>query len=189
VGTALLMVAPATAHSRLWPNSGGWSINQSAEDCSMADTYEGPGATMLVILAQPDGRVVLGVTNYNWSTVEDQRYDLSFRLNGQEFGGGASIGYRDGIRRSFVAGFPGTFLDHIAAGSDLEIYNGETLVDDLSLDGTAEAVATLRRCVAIVRAEQAAAERERRRLEHIPRDPFAVPDRQPATGTNGLNYS
>lgn len=145
----------------------------------MTDTYQGHGSTQLTLLLRPDGTSVLGVSNYNWSTVERQSYELSYIVNGREFSGGQSIGYRDGLRKGFVTGMPAAFLDHFAAGSGLRIYNGETLVDDLSLDGTAAAVATLRRCVAVVRAELAAAERERQRLQHIPRDPFAAPAAPP----------
>ncbi|MBV2147432.1 energy transducer TonB [Sphingobium sp. AS12] len=99
---------------------------------------------------------------------------MDYLLNGTSYGGGSAVGDADKSKKGFVSRFDGTFLSDFAAGSSLTIYRGELLVDQLSLKGTTAGVAMVRRCMAALKANKAAAERERQRLAHIADDPFAV---------------
>ena len=50
--------------------------------------YEGEGETLLVLGLSIDGSVTMSVSNYNWSAVRDQDYDLVYYLNGTAYAGG-----------------------------------------------------------------------------------------------------
>ncbi|RJG51825.1 TonB family protein [Sphingobium terrigena] len=99
---------------------------------------------------------------------------MDFLLNGTSYGGGAAIGVAEGYKKGFVATFGEDFGRDFTAGSSLQIYRGETLVDQLSLKGTAAGMAMVRRCLAAIRADKSAAQREKQRYAHIADDPFAV---------------
>lgn len=90
------------------------------------------------------------------------------------YSGPGGRGYiSEGYRPGFTMKMPDTFLDKFASATGLKVYNGDILVDSLDLDGSAAAVASLRRCISAVKRQKEAEERERRRWEHIPEDPFA----------------
>ena len=66
-----------------------------------------------------------------------------------------------------------SFLDDFAQGTSLHVYLGEDRIDQLSLDGTAVARASMDKCLRQMRSEVAAAEREKQRFADLPKDPFA----------------
>lgn len=169
---AALAISPACA--RDWPDAGGWSVVETEGACGMSQTYEGKGESELLIWLDEDGAVGLSISNDLWSPVDGQKYEMDYFLNGTSYGGGSAVGSADGSKKGFVSRFDGTFLRDFAAGNTLVIYRGELLVDQLSLKGTAAGVAIVRRCMAAMKADKAAAERERQRLAHIVDDPFAV---------------
>lgn len=162
------------ADARGWPEAGGWSIGEADDSCGMMQTYEGKGETQLSLLISLSGSVGLVIENSDWSIVDGQKYDLDFVLNGSTYGGGAVVGTAKGYKKGFVAKFGDDFAKDFSAGSSLLIYRGDTLVDQLSLTGTASGVAMVRRCLAAKRAEIAAVERDRQRFAHIADDPFAT---------------
>lgn len=171
VASALLSTPVA---ARDWPAAGGWDIIEGEDYCALTQEYEGSGATELFLIHRTDGTNVLGAANSEWSSLEDEEYPLAYILNGVSYGGGVTTGTKFGYKNGFSTFMPADFLDHFAAGSSLRIYNGDVLVDQLSLEGTASAVSVLRRCVSHVKAEAVKSAREKARLSHIPTDPFAA---------------
>ena len=134
--------------------------------------FDGPGATELTLIRYADERIGVLISNYDWSAKPDEDYDITYILNGQSYGGN-SIGTKAGIRRGFIGFFPKSFATDFAKGETLHIFLGETRVDQLSLSGTSNAMGLVNRCLIKVRAEIAAAEREKAKFAHIPEDPFA----------------
>jgi hypothetical protein len=97
---------------------------------------------------------------------------------------GTSFGFQSGGTGLFGLPFRDlTFLDVVSQASSADFYriDGEgddaklTTVDELKLDGTGAAVGALKRCLAHQRNLVGAAERYRKKWEHIPADPFAKP--------------
>ena len=174
LAAALLASASWSAQSREWPSVSGWDVVQSDETCGLFQDFEGDGSTSLIVLSGIDGSIGVQLTNQNWSAKEGERYEISFRVNGQVYSGGyvSGIGRKSGDAPGFFAKMSEAFLDDFAKGSGLTVYRGTTVVDDLSLSGSGAGVAMFRRCVAFAKAETAVAEREKRRLAHIPTDPF-----------------
>ena len=172
VVTGALTAAPL--HAREWTSAGGWDIVESGDFCGMGLEYEGEGETLLVLGLSIDGSVTMSVSNYNWSAVRDQDYDLVYYLNGTAYAGGDSTGAAVGARKGFVTNMERDFLKNFAASTYLTIRSKDgVLVDDLKLDGSAAGLAQLRRCVAHLKVVAAVAAREKARFAHIPPDPFA----------------
>lgn len=140
----------------------------------MSLEYEGKGETFLTVGKYLDGSALLVVTNYGWSAKKDEKYDLRFVIDAQEFGGGKSIGVDESNgRKGFATRFGSDFFPSLAGGAGFKIYMGDTLVDSLTLKGSSAAVAMVDRCLTAMRAVNAAEEHERQRFAHIPDDPFA----------------
>jgi TonB family protein len=172
---ATLALPGATAEARSWPRAGGWDIAETDGGCGMGSEFEGSGETHLMVLLDADGDTFVVLTNSGWSTKEGEDYELTYILNGSSYSGGITKGTKIEYRPGFLTKMGDGFLNDFAAGSSFRIYRGETLVDQLSLSGSAAGVAMLRRCTASVKARLAAEARERARLAHIPADPFAAP--------------
>jgi len=171
---AAMFAAVAPAYARDWPDAGGWTVVEGNDFCGMSSEYEGKGDTELLLMVDLDDDVIVSVKNSGWSPVDGQKYDLDFYLNGTSYGGGSAVGDADGYRKGFIAKFGGDFAQDFAGGTSLAIYRGDTLVDKLSLRGTAAGMAMVRRCLAAVKADRDAAAREKARFAHIADNPFAV---------------
>lgn len=184
---ALVTAIPAANAEDFYRKVGGWEVGETDGDCSIYQEFEGPGETTLILSRKLDGRIYVGIANRNWTAEAGKSYDISYAVNGYVFSGGGAIGYnREYSGRGFIAQFGEDFLKEFAKGAGLRMYLDKTLVDNLSLDGSAAALATLDRCMAKIRADKAAVEREEKRWEHIPADPFATaaprpPVNRPAT--------
>ncbi|WP_183202043.1 hypothetical protein [Brevundimonas lenta] len=138
------------------------------------EDFDGPGETQLVLALELDGSSSLMLTNAGWSSVADQQYpSLAVLVNGNVYDGAGGVGVEVLGRKGFAMNMPAEFLNDVAAGRALDVYLGDQVVDSLSLTGSADGVSALRRCIVGVRREHEAAERERRRFEGLPRDPFA----------------
>lgn len=171
---AASVVLSPPAHARDWPTTAGWEILEGDDYCAISSEFQGKGDTELSVAKRLDGDVLLIVTNYGWSAKKDASYDLTFYVDGKEYGGGKAIGIGESYgRKGFATKFSGDFAASLGAGSGLKIYMGDTLVDSLDLAGSRSAFVTVDRCLAAKRVVAAAAERERRRFAHIPDDPFA----------------
>lgn len=160
---------------------GGWTIVAADKACSMSMEFEGPGATDFALIRDvEDDRIIVAVTNINWSATKGHEYDVSLFIDREGYGGGKAIGYVSGIRRGFLTAVAKSFEASFAQGDTLYIFLGDQEIDRLSLDGTAVAVESLNRCVRKKAATLAAAKREKERFDHLPKDPFAAP--APAPG-------
>lgn len=181
IATGLLLSLAQPALARDWPETAGWVIGEVDDGCGMMQEYEGKGDTQLYLFLTLEGRAFLTLSNYSWSAVKDEKYDLEFHLNGVAYSGAPSVGTGEKYesRKGFATQMAPPFLDDFAKGSGLKILRGETVVDHLDLKGTGLAVPVLKRCVAHVKAEKDAAEREKRRWAYIADDPFGA-DRTPS---------
>lgn len=180
--TIALMLALAAGQAS-WPDAGGWGIGQFEERCLTNLDFEGEGTTELSVSLELDGSSYVIISNLNWTTVEDRQYPgASVTIDDLRFAGGDTVGtVTGGYRRGLMMKMPEGFVDQFARGSSFKVHNGDQLVDSLDLEGSAAATSSLRRCIDVVRREHAAAERERQRLAHIPKNPFA--DQPPTTST------
>lgn len=183
---AVLLGAAGSAEARTWPSAGGWDIGEADDSCGMMMTYEGKGETELTLLKRLDGSVAMMVTNSGWSAVKGETYELSYHLNGTAWSGESfGIGDKYDVRKGFGASFEADFLLDFRKSNSLHIYRGETLVDQLSLAGSAAGLAILDRCLAHVRGLRLAEQRETQKWEHIPDDPFGGPRGSRASGAKG----
>lgn len=171
ISVLLMLAAPAAA--RDWPDAGGFEIHEGDEFCYLWSEYQGPGESVLSLALRRDKNVMLMVLNDNWSAVVDKEYkDLSFRLDGVSYEGGAATGILNAGKRGFIQPMNSDFLPHFVKSSYLHVYKGEKLIDRLTLEGSAAAVSAVQRCLAYVDGLRRAEERERKRYEDIEKDPF-----------------
>lgn len=171
-----LIFALALTSQASWPDAGDWGMVRADERCLTYLEYEGPGSTELNVSIELDGSSVVLINNSNWSAKDNARYpDMEIAVDEWVYSGPGGRGYiSGGYRPGFTMNMPDTFLDKFASEKSLKVYNGDTLVDSLNLEGSAAAVASLRRCISAVKRQREAEERERRRWGHIPEDPFAL---------------
>lgn len=133
------------------------------------------GGTELVVFTFTDtDNVRIFVSNAAWSAVKDAEYDLVYVIDGKPYRSAISTGYevsegRKGFRRVFEP----DFVTAMAAGKELRILTGETLVAKLSLSGSGAAIGTVRRCTAAMIEEEKAKKLEK--MNTVVADPFALP--------------
>lgn len=181
---AVAAPTPVQAESRSFGEHGGYDVfgreSRTAQDlgfCAMnEEDFEGPGETHLSILRTLDhpDKVLVIVDNANWSAKKGQEYKLTIRTPEWEWerdAVGTSSGYRHGFSMAFAYD---DFMPALAKATYLHFYVGETVVDRLSMEGSAAAKVALERCWAWLKADHAAKVREWNRWNHIPKDPFAT---------------
>lgn len=177
--SAALLAASLTsaANAADWAREiGGWNVGRTEDMCMMVKEFEGSGATEVTLFSDGNGsEVYLTIDNYNWSAKKDEAYRLKHSLGDWDYtlpsvGTAESSGYG---RKGFIAKLRDDYLADFAKSSSLTIMLGDVLVDDLNLSGSGAALSALRACAAELAREAAKAERDRKRLEHIPTDPFA----------------
>lgn len=185
----LLVAAIATATSPVQAagfaggDYGGWTVAKIDEACGMTMEYEGAGSTRLSIFERYDGRRFAIVDNDLWSAKEGEAFAIKAELGEWVYTLPAEGSTPTGGRRGLLFLVSDDFLRDFAASSGLTLRRGQTLIDDLSLKGSAAGVGALKRCLEDLKQERAAAERERSRLSHIPGDPFApAPSEREAIG-------
>lgn len=167
------------AWARSWPQTAGWDIleRDSRQGCVMYRPSAEIGGTELVVFTFTDtDNVRILVSNSAWSAVKDAEYALDYVIDGKPYRSAISTGYEvsDG-RKGFRRVFEPDFVNAIAAGKELRILTGETLVAKLSLSGSGAAIATVRRCTAALIDEEKAKKREK--MNTVVADPFALPPR------------
>ena len=179
---ATTLVAAAPAAAQLYPAKdvgGGWTVAASKDQrgCFLTKVYARPGETTLLLGLDLDRTNHLSVLNANWSIQPKDQVKLSFRLSKGAYPDHFAVGMESEGKKGFVTNFDAKFIDQFAASTTLDIARGKVPVEQLSLTGSAAAVAELRRCVWIhrVRANGEVAGKER--PDHIPADPFA-PDQE-----------
>ncbi|MES1972013.1 MAG: hypothetical protein V4472_06095 [Pseudomonadota bacterium] len=172
---ALFASADAAAQEYAARQVDGWTVAASKDKggCFMTRTYEGAGATTLLLGLDVDGSNRLSALNGNWSIKPKDRWQLSFRLSDGGYANHPVVGMASDGKKGFVTNFEAKFPAYFAASRALHIYRGDVPVEQLSLDGSGAAVAELRRCVDVFRTKAATGAREERRSHRIPKDPFA----------------
>jgi TonB family protein len=174
--TALLVLDWAQpVRAREWPSAGGWDVVEGDDYCAITSEFEGPGDSELYVILQLDGKVIVSLSNNNWTIKEDDALELTFIVNGKAYGGGKALGAPLSGKPGFVTQFEPGFIDDFIKSKSLDVYKGKTVVDNLNLAGSAAGIAQARRCLSHLRIEQQAAAREKARWSHIPEDPFAPP--------------
>lgn len=174
---AAALFASGEAHAQQFPTTdvGDWTVaaNRDNTGCFITKTYPRPGETTVLLGLNTDGSNHLTVLNENWSIESQERLELRFELSRGDYTDHPVVGMASGGKRGFVTSFESEFPAYFAASRALHIYRGDVPVEQLSLDGSSNAVTELRRCVAMIAAEPAATPREDERSDAIPKDPFA----------------
>lgn len=152
---------------------GDWEVFRDNKSCGMTRTYEGLGDTEMMVIKYAAGNIRIMITNTEWSAKQDARYDISYVVNGATYGGAKAVGTAERGRKGFVSTFVGRFAEDFAEGSILQVLLEGEEIERLSLAGTGTALALIDQCLIRLRADLAAAERERARRSNLPRDPFA----------------
>jgi len=160
---------------RSWPSSGGFDVLQLESSCALHTTYsfDGRAPVEMTLFLEQDGPALL-LQSGDWSSRGSEEYAVTYRLDDVVYDGTA-FGVR-GISGSLAARFEDDFLPAFARADDLLVHRGETVITHLSLEGSAGAVATLRRCFEYLTRESAARARREQRWDYIERNPFAEGD-------------
>ena len=170
----LLALQPFSAAAEDWSfEHQGWVVARSDDLCVMEMEYEGEGATRLTVFSKGDGAdAYMTVTNINWSTEKGENYEIDFRLNGFVYSLKA-IGWDAGVYKGFAIYLRDDFLRDLAETPNLKLERSGNLVDSLSMKGSSVALSRLKICRAQLAEKAAQEQRDRNRLSHIPKDPFA----------------
>ncbi len=154
---------------------GAWTVAPSSDapGCFMTRDYGGEGGTTLLFGLDADGRNHLSVLNDNWSIRPRDRLTLDFRLSNRRYRDQAAIGMASDGKRGFVTQFPAKFTTDFARSAFLYIDRGDVPVARLPLDGSAPALAELKRCIAAVSAEPAVDSSRASGAAAVPKDPFS----------------
>lgn len=170
---ALATIPQALHAAEVIGRRGDWEVFRDSKSCGMTRSYDGVGDTEMMVIKYAAGNIRIMITNTEWSAKQDERYDVSFVVNGATYGGARAIGTAERGRAGFVSTFVGKFAEDFAEGSLLQVLLAGKEIERLSLAGSGAALALVDQCLAPVRSELAAAERERAKRAKLPRDPFA----------------
>lgn len=176
LGAAVLLPSHGYAAEYRTREVGGWEVGESTgnDSCYIGMEYEGEGSTLVILSLGIDKRPYLLVSNYNWSIKDKDEFTLNYELSNGVYEDHPAAGSKDGIRGGFITSFEERFPEYFAQSTYLHITRDGSIIDKLSLSGTAVAVGELRKCVAIVKARADAEAREKARFADIPKDPFAA---------------
>jgi TonB family protein len=161
----------ANAFSEYFGEFSGWDVVGDGNSCGMMMEYEGKGNTSLTLILYVDGSNGISINNSLWSIEDGRKYEITYAVDQNIYSGGPSVGVRNGTP-GFVTKFDAEFITDFAAGKSLRIWMDDKLVDQLSLAGSANALAGVRRCLTKLQRKIAAAEAEEKRWSHISDDPF-----------------
>lgn len=170
--SALLASMASPANALQWKSAGGWDIVELDDGCALTQEFEGPGDTELYVVKNLDGTALVTMTNSNWTTREQDEFELTYALNGSAYSGAKSRGINLSGKSGFISKFGPDFLADFAKSGYLYVYRDKTVVDKLQLDGSAIALAQVNRCLAHLKAVAAADAREKARWKDIPTNPF-----------------
>lgn len=171
---AALLVVPLS-DQRDWPSAGGFDIFQLEDGCALEADYPLPGRAPVNLSVFSDGdKTLLAMTSMDWSSKEGEKYDLRFQIGDWAYTGRVTGFVSDYVNKGFAATFDAEFVDVFAAAPSLYVTRDETVVANLSLQGTSAATTVLRRCITHVARSNAVQEARERRIDYIAPDPFAV---------------
>lgn len=127
-----------------WSKSGHWTIAMDPGDnCAMIDSFEGGWSFGVAYSTERlPVAIVLGPLPYKVGA----NPPLSWEIGADAFSGGESRVGTLGDKLRITAGMPAEFLDKIAAGTEIKIYEGDKMITGFYLTETVGAVAELRRC-------------------------------------------
>lgn len=173
---SLFASAPAIARDDAPRAIGGWTVapSKDGQGCFLTKVYDRPGDTTLLLGLDRDGTNHLTVLNSNWSIEPKQRLKLDFRLSKGGYTKHFAVGLASDGKRGFVTSFEPKFPAYFASSHMLAIARGDVPVERLPLDGSGEAVASLRQCVAKLADRTRVSSGEKSGADDIPRDPFAT---------------
>ena len=179
--------AAASAQDYAMQDVGAWTVaaGKDQKGCFLTRTYDGAGATTLLLGLDIDGGNHLSVLNGNWSIKPKDRLKLTFRLTNGGYPAQPVVGMASGEKKGFVTSFEPKFVAYFATSEKLHINRGDVPVEQLNLNGSGAAVAELRRCVALYTAKAATGAQEKGRSDKIPKDPFAPDLERKAKGRAG----
>lgn len=143
LGTA---ISSPAAGSEFLGEFGSWRVYKNEDFCGAVKEFSGPGDTRFVLTKYVDGGVAASILNFNWSAKEGQKYEVAFSLADVTYRGTA-VGVTHNNHFGFLTKLKPQFVDHFAKGTSLYVFLGETQIDQLSLSGTAAAVAAVERCL------------------------------------------
>lgn len=184
VFAALVMASSAQASN--WGSFSDWDVtgDESDHTCNLGREFEGPGDTVMGLFANAEDRsVTMFILNYNWSIKKGDTPRIGIRLDNVLNGlyDGKGYGFSSDGRNGFGLKFASlAVLGDFAEATGVKFFKLEgegneekaTTIDYLDLDGTAAAVGALRRCLSHQEGLIRAAQRERDRWKHIPKNPF-----------------
>lgn len=150
----------------------GWSIIKEDVGCSMQMEYEGPGSSRLMFGRTEEHGIGVVITNYNWTAQKDESYDINFLINDTVYSG-TGIGTSNGMWKGFVILMEEDFEQHLAQAPEIVVFLGQKKIDQLDLTGSSAAINAMNRCYAGVIREREAERAEKRKWNHLPKDPFA----------------
>jgi len=150
VATLCAPIAPALAQTNppqrdlTWSKSGHWIIAMDPGDnCAMIDSFDG-GWNFGVAYSTERLPIALVVGPLPYKVGDNPA--LSWQIGQDAFSGGENRVGSFGGKPRITAGMPREFLDKIAAGTEIEIYEGDKKITGFYLTETAAAIAELRRC-------------------------------------------
>ena len=169
---AALAVAAGPAQAQTKRDLGDWRVaaGRDGAGCLLTQQFALNDGTTLVLGLDADGSSRLTLLNPNWSIKPKARLPLTIRLTGARYPKQSVVGLEADGQRGFVTAFDPGFPARFAASNDLRIDRGDVPVVRLALDGSAAAVAELRRCVAAFKSRPTV----RPAAPNVPRDPFAT---------------
>lgn len=153
---------------------GDWTVAASKDQkgCFLTRDYDRPGKTTLLLGLDGDGTNHLSVLNANWSIKPKDQLSLTFRLSSGGYDKHDVVGMAADGKQGFVTSFEAKFPAYFAASKALDIFRGDTPVEQLSLEGSGAAVAELRSCVGFRGGATPAVAGAKGRNGTIPTDPF-----------------
>lgn len=187
VGLALAAFAGPVA-AQTWPewSSEFYGVAQATtgdRSCMLISDFEFEGrSNVMLAMAFREDYLLFGLFNGGWSAIsadEPSIFGLAFSTMGEEPFIGPGVGAEHRYRNGFFARFDAAAAERFAASDFVMVFRGDeetgeaTLVAELPLEGSADAVSALRRCHAYAERQRVERAAEEARYNHVPSDPFA----------------
>lgn len=177
LAAAALAAAPVAAQTYAARTLGAWTVRASgdASGCFVTRDYGGSGETTLLFGLDTAGENHVTLLNRDWSIKPKDRVELDFRLSNATYPRHFAVGLASNGKQGFVSSFDAAFPARLAGSRFLNIDRAGVPVERLPLDGSAAAIAELRRCVDAFRADSGGGAGQGGRSARVPKDPFAPP--------------
>ena len=148
-----LALAATPAAARDWGKVSGWYVNSGENSCGMYSQDRGGKGTEIVILKRLDGNIYVQANNLGWNIPRGSEAGAIFRIDGARYNGIMNIAALAAYPgRGLLAVFDSGFEQSLRKGSRLSISAGGRNVTNISLKGSAAALAVMRSCLDDLRA-------------------------------------